>query len=143
MLNFQLSTVHSRLKRGFTLIELLVVIAILGILIAIVSSSFLTAQKQSRDSKRKTDLEQIRQALETYRSVNNQYPDTANWESALTGGGYINTIPVDPGNGGYDYQYVSSTEYNLCAGLEITPAVPDSCSLDCGSLTCNYLVQNP
>ena len=50
-------------KFGFTLIELLVVIAIVGILVAVGSISYLTASKQSRDTRRKTDLEQIRQAL--------------------------------------------------------------------------------
>lgn len=129
------------LKKGFTLIELLVVIAILGVLIALASSSFLTAQKQSRDSKRKTDLEQVRQALETYRSEVGQYP------AALTdlSPNYITTLPVDPREGTYAYELGAGfTTYSLCAGLEIEPASPDSCgSLDCGGITCNYLTENP
>ena len=62
-----ISLLKSRISRGFTLIELLVVIAIIGILITVGAVSYQRAVRLSRDSKRKTDLEQIRQALETYR----------------------------------------------------------------------------
>jgi prepilin-type N-terminal cleavage/methylation domain-containing protein len=70
-----------KLLKGFTLIELLVVIAIIGILITVGAVSYQRAVRLSRDSKRKTDLEQIRQALETYRSEEGVYPDTSGWQS--------------------------------------------------------------
>lgn len=125
---------------AFTLIELLVVISIIGILIAIVSSSFITAQKQTRDSRRKGDLEQIRQALETFRSENGSYP-TPDY-SALSPD-YVTTLPTDPSGGIYAYSSTATT-YNLCAALELEPASPDSCgALDCGTLDCNYRTQNP
>lgn len=38
--------IHNRLKRGFTLLELLVVISIIGILLAIGTTAFTTAQKK-------------------------------------------------------------------------------------------------
>ena len=50
-------------KRGFTLIELLVVIVIIGILTTIAVASFTSAQKKSRDSRRKADLDAVRKAL--------------------------------------------------------------------------------
>lgn len=107
------------LKRGFTLIELLVVIAIIGILITVGSVSYQRAVRLSRDSKRKTDLEQIRQALETYRSENGSYPLGGSWESDLEDG-FITTVPEDLIN---PYIYTpegSSTTYSLCATLEST-----------------------
>ena len=110
-------------KLGFTLIELLVVIAIIGILIAVSTSSYITTLKQSRDAKRKTDLEQIRQALETYRSEIGHYPPT----KEVLVSDYITTLPTDPKEDGTTYTYTYSpagsplTTYELCAAtLEIT-----------------------
>jgi|SaaInlStandDraft_4_1057021.scaffolds.fasta_scaffold71062_2 prepilin-type N-terminal cleavage/methylation domain-containing protein len=129
-------------KLGFTLIELLVVISIIGILISILTSSFLTAQKQTRDSRRQADLEQIRQGLETYRSENGTYPA----DTALLSPDYINSLPTDPSGATYLYAYSldTATTYTLCAGLEITPAIPDTCAaISCGTITCNYQTQHP
>ncbi len=114
------------IKRGFTLIELLVVIAIIGILIAVGSISYTRATQLSRDSRRKTDLEQIRQALETYRSENYRYPLSATWKTNLSPT-YITTVPDDPKSpaAGYTYTYTPAaganpTTYTLCATLEST-----------------------
>lgn len=60
---------------GFTLIELLVVISIIGILAGLMLSSYSGSQKQARDSQRRSDLNQYRNALETYAASNNgKYP---------------------------------------------------------------------
>src|SRR3990167_5250220 len=56
-------------KNGFTLMELLVVISIIAILISIGLTSFSTAQKKARDSKRKSDIKEVQNALEQYYSV--------------------------------------------------------------------------
>ncbi len=128
-------------KGGFTLIELLIVIAIIAILLAVGTTSYLTASKQSRDSRRKTDLEQIRQALEMYRSENGTYPaqGAGNTPSGLTPT-YITTLPADPKEGTYYYAVGSpATTYSLCATLEIVPVSPVS---GCGTDN-NYKVQNP
>jgi general secretion pathway protein G len=120
-----------KLKKGFTLIELLVVIAIIAILITVGSVSYTRALRLSRDSKRKTDLEQIRQALETYRSesATGSYPVTgAAGLTALQTAGYINTVPVDPKapTSTYVYTLNSATTYSLCATLE-SGTVPSYC----------------
>lgn len=108
------------MKKGFTLIELLVVIAIIGILIAVGSISYTRAVQLSRDSRRKTDLEQLRQALETYRSENASYPDDGSLSSLAPD--FITTIPTDPkaGTPGFAYTYdrTTATTYSLCAELE-------------------------
>lgn len=118
-----------RRKRGFTLIELLVVIAIIGILIAVGSVSYTRAVQLSRDSRRKTDLEQIRQALETYRSENFVYPDDSDLSDLQTD--YITTVPTDPkeGTNGYTYTYdrTTPTTYSLCAELENFEDDPTHC----------------
>jgi general secretion pathway protein G len=115
------TTYHLKPKHGFTLIELLVVIAIIGVLVTVGTVSYQRASKLSRDTRRKTDLEQIRQALETYRSENGTYPSTAQGTSVLQSGGYITTVPTDPKqSSGYSYTYtqVTGTTYNLCATVE-------------------------
>jgi len=114
------------LKRGFTLIELLVVIAIIGILVTVGTVSYQRASKLSRDTRRKTDLEQIRQALETYRSEIGTYPTTAQGTGVLQSGGYITTVPTDPKqSSGYAYTYtqLSNTTYTVCATLETSGPV--------------------
>ena len=55
-------------KKGFTLIELLVVISIIALLSSIVLSSLNDARAKARDSVRRSDLRQIKTALELYKS---------------------------------------------------------------------------
>lgn len=125
ILKSKILNLKSQFNQGFTLIELLVVIAIISILIAVGSVSYIRAVRLSRDSKRKTDLEQIRQALETYRSENGIYPtESGSLPSGLTPD-FINTLPLDPKNptSVYTYTRPSTTTYSLCATLEsATPA---------------------
>lgn len=121
------------MNKGFTLVELVIAVAIL----VIVSGGVLYLidpiglAKRSRDSRRKADLEVIRQALELYRAdePNKYYPVTESYPGALEPS-YISNVPEDPGGGNYSYARTSNSTYTLCATLEAeTPA--------------NYCVQNP
>lgn len=56
-------------KKGFTLIEVLVVISLIGIFAALSLVSFTSAQKQARDTVRKSDLKQYQNALESYANL--------------------------------------------------------------------------
>jgi prepilin-type N-terminal cleavage/methylation domain-containing protein len=69
------------MKKSFTLIELIIVIAILGILAALISGNFITSLKKGRDAKRKSDFEQIKNALEMF------YEDKKHYPSSLQFGG--------------------------------------------------------
>ncbi len=122
---------------GFTLIELLVAIAIVAVLTAIGVVSFRDSSLRARDSKRQADINQVRSALELYRSANvgSGYP-TGNF-SAMIGtlrtNGYISDpLPSDPSNTGtYIYTYTAvGTTYCLCANLESQPGnrVSASCT---------------
>ena len=64
------------LSRSFTLIELLVAISIISLLSSVVLVSTRSAGIQSRDSRRKSDIEQVATALELYYLDNNNYPNT-------------------------------------------------------------------
>lgn len=128
-----ISPLTSRQTKGFTLIELLVVISIISILIAVGAVSYQKSVKLSRDSKRKTDLEQIRQALETYRSEVGSYPDTGSL-GLLESGSYLNELPSDPKDGTYAYTKGAGATYTICAQLELATDPTDPC---------NYSVSQP
>lgn len=88
---------------GFTLMELLITVSIIAILISIGIASYSTINKQSRDTKRKSDIEQIRSALEMYRADNSAYPNvgSGSWTAAsdlstALATTYILAIPSDP-----------------------------------------------
>ena len=67
-------------KLGFTLLELLVVIGIIAVLVSLGATSYSTAQKKARDSKRKGDLRAIQSCMEQYYAYddNFKYPVVAN-----------------------------------------------------------------
>lgn len=60
-------------KRGFTLIELLIVIAILAAAASITVLSFTGTQATARDTRRKSDLKQYQNGLETFANRNNSF----------------------------------------------------------------------
>lgn len=64
----------NKYHHGFTLIELLIVIVILGVLSSLIVGNFINSIKKGDDTKRKTDLEQIRKAIELYYEDNKVYP---------------------------------------------------------------------
>lgn len=105
-----------REKFAFTLIELLIVIAIIAILATLAMVQLGSARLKARDSRRKSDLVQVRIVLETYR--NDQKKETVPYVSrnpvdfystnVLPGGGlknflidkgYIKELPKDPSIG--------------------------------------------
>lgn len=144
---------------GFTLIELIVVIAILGILSTIGLTSFRTSQIKSRDTKRKSDLEQVQRALEMYMNDYNTYP-AANagaingfaWGEEMKVAAkdtiYMKQLPKDS-KGDPEYCYLTAdaapyTYYKLYATLENTEDPRATLDVDCGGAEgYNYGVASP
>ncbi len=150
------------LKKGFTLIELLIVISIISALVAIQAFAYINSQRSARDSKRKTDLENIRAALEQYRSNNNTYPNaskivfnkncTKNSTLQDSGGNiYMSPLPSDPYCQLYFYYYTAlpidcnettifCTDYALGAKVEksSTCSVAGTNCANSGVPDCNY-----
>ncbi len=118
-------------KSGFTFIELLVVITIIGIIFSsgVVAYSAITVR--SRNTRRISDVESIRQSLEMCRSLTGKYPDSSSVyqsdvsNSVLTctvggvpGAQLMSKTPVDPkpcGTTAYTYTRVDDTTYTLSA----------------------------
>lgn len=159
-----------KLKKGFTLIELLIVITIIAILVGAGTVSWTNAQIKGRDSRRKTDLKAVQQAVELYFQANGKYPSSSSGliKCNVTGDSstiawatgvfscepedqnetiYMQKLPGDPtvqsSNG---YYYTSSspyTTYVLSADLE-NEADPDKTNLPCTPQSGrNYCVINP
>lgn len=74
-LSYHLSHITSH--PGFTLIELLVVIAIIALMIGIALPNFVGARERARDSKKKQELQQVKNALRLYYNDYQQYPGTS------------------------------------------------------------------
>ncbi|HEX5798078.1 MAG TPA: type II secretion system protein [Candidatus Saccharimonadales bacterium] len=116
-----------RKESGFTLVELLIVIVVIGILAAIVITTFTGVQKKGRDAERKSDVKSIASHMEIYFSENSRYPtltdlNTATWRTA-NAQGLNDDLLEDPSNTGtttiaatapggtsstYQYSYVPS-----------------------------------
>ena len=62
-------------KKGFTLIELLVVIAIFALIANVTMVALGKARRESRDTARVSDINQLRSALHLYSLEHNGYPD--------------------------------------------------------------------
>jgi len=144
------------MKKSFTLIEILVVATIIALLASGGVVVYTQLNKASRDAKRKADLEQIRAALEMYRSNNNYYPlsssvnTTCGNTTGLSDGTstYLSDIPDDPKCSTYKYYYnplpsgcnnttVYCNDYTLAAHLETISTTCQSLSNQCTS-NCTY-----
>ncbi|MBI2404699.1 prepilin-type N-terminal cleavage/methylation domain-containing protein [Candidatus Gottesmanbacteria bacterium] len=143
------------MKKGFTLIEVLVVATIIGVLTAVAVTSYTSVNKRSRDSKRRSDLEQLRSALEMYRSDNSYYPPVD-----VTGFGnvgdltsylvpsYMPGIPSDPSTTQAYYYYATNQSgtnyygYCLCAKLETIISPINTCSVSLPA-ACNFGTKSP
>ena len=108
------------LSRGFTLIELLVVIAIIGILSTLLILQLNTARSKARDTKRVSDISQLRTAIELYYDNNGSYPADI---STATIGRYMSSgiSPTDPSTAatyGYATTVVPRTKFQVWSNLE-------------------------
>ena len=62
------------MKKGFTLIELLVVITIIAAIVALAIPNYLGARQRAQDSKKKQEMNQLKNALRLYYNDFNRYP---------------------------------------------------------------------
>lgn len=151
-------------RKGFSLLEILVVLAILSVLITFSITALTSVSRSGRDGRRKTDIEEVRTAIEQWRSDKGSYPVKITTEGTtqnnsldmscssvqgLTDGAniYLNTSPKDPLCTTRRYYYTTSgQDYTLAARLE-TGSDPTCQALtnQCGTnsadnLACNYCV---
>jgi len=146
------------IKKGFTLIEILIVLMIIGIMVTIATFGIQGAREAARDAKRKTDLENVKTALELYFNDCGAYPapSSGNLPDPIIGDGsvsncpvtniYMSDVPTDPLPTLREYSYTTPipTSYVLCSALEEDP-IPAMDVSACGSCSeaCNYIVSGP
>lgn len=116
-----------QIRKGFTLIELLVVISIIGVLSSLIMANVSGIRERARDAKRKSDMREVKTALQMYHNDNDDYPTT---ESFPTAGNplqnsdrttiYMKQIPAGPVEGEI-YHYLKGDDkdsYTLKTTLE-------------------------
>lgn len=146
-------------KSGFTLIELLVVITVIGILATLIIANFSSARSRARDTRRKSDLQQIKAALRLYYNDYQAYPvDSGNIRISccdfgttftVSGQEYMKQLPLDPLNTGnyvYRYNQLTSDSFQLYTYLENPSDTDDTtsqtrCGIAAGSVVDNrYMI---
>ena len=106
------------MKKSFTLLEMLIVLGIIAVILSVLSVSFSTTQKKSRDAKRKGDIKALQNGLEQYYSSCGYVYPTAGFTSVACGASpaIISVVPVDPKTGAtYTYTPIGTTGFGLCA----------------------------
>ena len=116
-------------------------VAIIALLTAVGAVSYAGVTKKSRDSRRMSDLEKYRVALEIARQVGATYPTSP--DTVLVNMRLLPAALTDP-KAGYSYYYHKMTDYSyeLYAQLEDFGSTNTSLSGHCGGV-CNYRVTNP
>lgn len=129
---------------GFALAEILLVVSVIGVVQALLFTSWRGQVAKGNDAKRKSDLTRIKTAFEEYYNDNNCYPGATSLSScgATTLSPYLDKIPCDPTTK-QPYQYVPldddpCTGYRVLAKLE-NKTDPDISRLGChGDLACGF-----
>lgn len=127
-----ISLTKKRDQQGFTIVELLIVIVVIGILAALVVTTYAGIQAKARDSKRQTDIQALQTQIEAFYASNNYYPamvdlNSSSWRStnmksldagAMTdpSGSDATLINTTPTSTSHAYEYLAKN----AAGTECT-----------------------
>lgn len=85
-----MSSLKKATQKGFTIVELLIVIVVIGILAALVITTYNGIQEKGRNTERQTDLKAVQGQLEAYFASNGYYPTLGNLnDQSATGNWWI------------------------------------------------------
>ena len=118
-------------KKGFTLIELIVVIGIFALIANVALVSLSKAKRESRDTKRLSDIAQLRSALHLYSIENLSYP-IGNGEALGTG-----TNLVLDTTGWTDTPISPIFMYSVPRDSRMITQTPSACTADSNDV-CDY-----
>lgn len=122
--------------QGFTIVELLIVIVVIGILAALVITTYSGIQGKARDAKRQSDLQAVQTQIEAFYSNNGYYPSYANLSSSSWDTTNLKSLDQgalhDPSNSatgitlsntttsGHNYEYVAKDSSGSASNCETT-----------------------
>lgn len=124
-----------RKESGFTIVELLIVIVVIGILAALVVTTFSGIQRKARDSERQTDINAVHSQVEAYYAQNGKYPTLANIQDSSFISGQLKGL--DPSALKDPKQASTVTTYPVAAAAAsiyaytVTPSGCDNTATDC------------
>lgn len=140
-------------NQGFTIVELLIVIVVIGILAALVITTYSGIQAKGRDSQRSADIATIVTQLEAYKSDKGNYPSLANLNSATFRNTDLKSLDgealVDPStncNPATATDCVKSAPVAKSYAYQPTDAAGASCELDatlCAQYTLTATYEKP
>ena len=107
------------MKNGFTLMELMITIAIIGILVVVSINSLSSTKGKSRDARRVSEMEALRDATEKYIQDNYKLPGVITDLSSCFNSG--NFPDKDPNGVNYIY-FPASPTYYIGAKMEVISA---------------------
>jgi prepilin-type N-terminal cleavage/methylation domain-containing protein len=141
-----------RNNKGFTLIELMIVVAIISVLVGLVVVAINPVKMlgEAKDGRARSDLNQVKAALQLYHNENSRYPTAAEMLTTCTTGAticfygtymrqpptatvyYANDVTNDSYIAGVDLDYPSnegndSVSYTKCGpSFDLTAVSPKS-----------------
>ena len=129
-------------QEGFTIVELLIVIVVIGILAALVITTFTGIQQRARNTERETDIKAIHGQVEAYYAENGRYPTLANLNDQSAGGfletdmkGLDKEALYDPKGDKTDTTPLASAAAANVYSYVATPAGCDNTATDCTGYT--------
>lgn len=118
-------------QRGFTIVELLIVIVVIGILAALVITTFTGIQQKARNTERNTDVKALHGQVEAYYAQKGYYPsltdiNDSSWRSSNMKGLDQEALKDPKGTG---YTVASSAAANTYS-YAVTNSSGGSCEAD-------------
>lgn len=118
-------------QQGFTIVELLIVIVVIGILAALVITTFTGIQQKARDTERTTDIKALHGQIEAYYAQKGFYPSltdmkTDAWRTTNMKGLDKEALK-DPKGGSYDLEDTAGAGHYM---YHVTNSSDASCEAD-------------
>ena len=132
-------SLRKRASSGFTIVELLIVIVIIGILAALVVTTYSGIQQKARNTERKTDINAVHGQVEAYNAQFGYYPTLANVNDANFRSQFMKGLDpaalADPSNPGS--QQMCGAAATGCYSYVVSPA---NCDNTAGNLCSSYVM---